>query len=113
MMTSLHLCFAFLASTLAASVAAPQVQQDASIVVNAKQVLAPVNRLVFGQNVEAADGAYIFSSNTTDTNAINTASGFWDPATGAPDSEVLKQSKAVGTGVLRYPGGCLVHNFDW
>jgi alpha-N-arabinofuranosidase len=114
MMTSLHLRFAFLASTLAASsVAAAQSQQDAGIVVNARQILAPVNRLVFGQNVESADGAYIFSSNTTDTNAINTASGFWDPATRAPDSEVLNQSRAVGTSVLRYPGGCLVHNFDW
>ena len=117
--TRSHLRFAFLALTLAACSLLPlQSQQDANIqdaniTVNAGQILAPVNRLVFGQNIEAADNAYIFSSNTTDMNAINMGEGFWDPATGAPVAEVVNQSKAVGMSILRYPGGCLAHNFDW
>jgi alpha-N-arabinofuranosidase len=110
----LHFRFAFLASTLAAGSLLPlHAQQAASIVVNAGEPLGPVNRLVFGQNIEAADNAYIFSSNTTDMNGINRGEGFWDPAKGAPVPQVVEQSKAVGMSTLRYPGGCLAHNFDW
>jgi alpha-N-arabinofuranosidase len=88
-------------------------QQAASIIVNAGQTVAPVNHLVFGQNIEAGDNARIFSSDTTDMKLIQTGNGFWDPAQGAPVPEVLNLSKAVGMSVLRYPGGCLAHNFDW
>jgi len=107
-------CNSFFAAVLAAtSLVALQAQESANITVNASQILAPVNRLVFGQNVEAADNARIFSSDTTDMSLIQRADGFWDPSMGTPVSEVVNQSKAVGTSMLRYPGGCLVHNFDW
>jgi hypothetical protein len=53
----------FLVATLALGSVLPlRAQQAGSIVVNASQVVAPVNRLVFGQNIEAADNARIFSS---------------------------------------------------
>jgi len=107
-----HLRFIFLLG-LAASWVPLHAQQAAEITVNAGQVLGPVNRLVFGQNIEAADNAHIFSSDTTDLNLIQRGEGFWDPARKAPVPEVLNQSKAVNMSLLRYPGGCLVHNFDW
>jgi alpha-N-arabinofuranosidase len=88
-------------------------QQSEDIIVDATRVLGPVNRLVFGQNLDAADNAHIFSSDTTDPNLIQGADGFWDPAKGAPVPQVVAQSKAVGMSMLRYPGGCLAHNFDW
>lgn len=88
-------------------------QRPATILVDARQVVAPVNRLVFGHNAEAADNAHIFSSDTTDLNLIQRGDGFWDPATGAPVADVVKESKSVGISTLRYPGGCLAHNFDW
>jgi alpha-N-arabinofuranosidase len=88
-------------------------QQTADIVVNASQKLGPVNPLVFGQNINAADNAHIFSSETTDLNLIQRGDGFWDPDKGAPVSEVVNQSRAVKMSMLRYPGGCLAHNFDW
>jgi alpha-L-arabinofuranosidase len=110
----IHFRFAFLVSALAAGSLLPlHAQQAASIVVKAGEVLGPVNRLVFGQNVEAGDNAHIFSSDTTDLNLIQTGEGFWDPSKGAPVPEIVNQSKAVGISVLRYPGGCLAHNFDW
>jgi alpha-N-arabinofuranosidase len=106
--------FALLALALAAGSLLPlQAQQAAKIVVNASHVLAPVNRLVFGQNIEAGDNARIFSSDTTDPNLIQRGDGFWDPVKRAPIPEVVTQCKAVGMSVLRYPGGCLAHNFDW
>jgi alpha-L-arabinofuranosidase len=88
-------------------------QQSGSIIVDANQIIGPVNRLVFGQNIDAADNAHMWSSNTTDPNLIQRGDGFWDPAARAPVPEVVSQSKAVGTSMLRYPGGCLAHNFDW
>lgn len=102
-----------LSALTASSLLSLRAQQSATINVDASQVLAPVNRLVFGHNAEAADNSHIFSSNTTDLNLIQRGEGFWDPTTGAPVPEVVKQSKSVGMSMLRYPGGCLAHNFDW
>jgi len=104
---------ALLVSTMALGCLLPLNAQTADIVINASQVLGPVNRLVFGQNIVAADSARIFSSDTTDMNLIQRGDGFWDSDTGTPAAEVVAQSKAVGTSVLRYPGGCYAHNFDW
>jgi alpha-L-arabinofuranosidase len=105
---------ALLISALAAGSLLPlHSQQTASIVVKAGETLGPVNRLVFGQNIEAGDNARIFSSNTTNQDLIQTGEGFWDPTKGAPAPEIVNQCEAVGMSVLRYPGGCLAHNFDW
>ena len=109
-----RLRFAFLVSALVSSSRLPvHAQQSANIIVNANQILAPVNRLVFGQNLEAADNAHMWSSDTTDLDLIQSGDGFWDPAKGAPVQEVVNQSKALNMSVLRYPGGCLAHNYDW
>ncbi len=97
----------------ASSLLTLQAQQSANITVQANQVLAPVNRLIFGQNIDAADNAYIFSSNTTDPNLIQRGDGIWDPATNEPVPDILSKSKAIGMSMLRYPGGCLTHNYDW
>lgn len=88
-------------------------QQTATIEVNTGRSLGPVNHLIFGQNIEAADNAYIFSSDKTDLNLIQSGNGVWDPAANAPVTDVLNYSKAVKMSVLRYPGGCYAHNFDW
>jgi alpha-N-arabinofuranosidase len=96
----------------------PAFAQDSSstpavISVDASTSPGPVNRLVFGQNVEAADNARIFSSNTTDPDLIGSALGFWDPDAKAPAPEILDLARQVGTALLRYPGGSMVHNYDW
>ncbi len=88
-------------------------QQNALITVDTRHSPGPVNRLIFGNNINAADNARIFSSDTTDPNLIQRGDGFWNPDTGAPVPAVLQFSKAIGMSMLRYPGGCLVHNYDW
>jgi alpha-L-arabinofuranosidase len=105
------LCAAIaLASAFALSLPA---QQTAQIDVFPRQILGPVNRLVFGQNIEAGDNARIFSQDTTNMDLIRTGTGLWDPINARPVPEVVNQSRAVNTSILRYPGGCLAHNFDW
>src|ERR1700682_1686793 len=113
MIKPFRISFVFLVSTFATSLLPLQPAQSGNIVVITNQIIGPVNRLVLGQNIEAADNAHIFSSDTTDTDLIQTGDGFWDPAKATPVPYVLSQSKAVGMSVLRYPGGCLIHNFDW
>jgi alpha-L-arabinofuranosidase len=88
-------------------------QDAATIIVNTNQGLGPVNRLVLGQNINAADNAYLWSSDTTDPNLIQRGDGFWDPTERRSVPLVVDESKAVGMSTLRYPGGCMAHNFDW
>lgn len=71
-----------------------------------------VNRLVFGHNIEAGNGKDIFSSKK-DTNDPRAGRGAWDVEGRKPIADTVAWSKAIGMGMLRYPGGCLTHNFDW
>ncbi len=98
---------------LRAAQTAGSAQTTGSIDVDVNGPVAPVNHLVFGHNIEAADNAFIFSSNSTDPDLIQRGGGFWDPTKGAPAASILNESKSVAMSVLRYPGGCLAHNFDW
>jgi alpha-N-arabinofuranosidase len=85
---------------------------EASISVNAVEMKGPVNPFVFGHNIEAADGAGIFSG--TVRNSLLAGTGVWDPKTKEPNPAVMARMKNdLRTGMLRYPGGCLAHNFDW
>lgn len=80
------------------------------LTVDVTQALGPVNRLVFGHNLEAADAYGVFAPKHTPT---DTGAGVWDPQARAPLPEALPYAQAIGMPVLRYPGGCLVHGFDW
>ncbi|HEX2949183.1 MAG TPA: alpha-L-arabinofuranosidase C-terminal domain-containing protein [Armatimonadota bacterium] len=83
----------------------------ATITVDANHVIGPVNPLVFGHNVEAADSFAIHSPNHA-YGAIR-ADGLWDPTKNVLAPEMLEMSKEIGTTMMRYPGGCLVNNFNW
>jgi len=85
----------------------------ASITIDAASSPGPVNRLVFGTNINSADTARIFSSDKTDLDCIGTAGGFWDPARRAPVQAVIDRFREGGVTLLRYPGGSLVANYDW
>lgn len=86
--------------------------ETARVTVDAGRVLGPVNPLVFGHGVVAADSQFIF---TPRSNPIpgRTGGGVWDPAARRPVPEVVDAARAIGMQMVRYPGGCLGHNFDW
>ncbi len=90
---------------------------EARIEVDASKSLGPVNRHVFGHNVEAADGRGIFGEKPGaakfDTLGTKCAQGYWNPELKSSNPEIVAITKELGVGMLRYPGGCLVHNFDW
>ena len=84
----------------------------AGIRVFADSTLGGVNPLVFGQNVEAADPFMIFGPNHGYVQS-RTGDGLWDPVRRGPASGVPVLARDIGMKMLRYPGGCLAHNFKW
>ena len=86
--------------------------ESGQINVDASKKLGPVNRLVFGHNMEAADGAGIFGPIGQPYASVD-GEGTWDDARRQPDRAAVDVAREVGLTVLRYPGGCQVHNFDW
>ena len=73
----------------------------------------PVNPYIFGQNIEATTGQYIFSKKPTPLDVLADGNGLWDPEKKAPVPAVIDAFKAARVGMIRYPGGCLVHGYDW
>ncbi|MDR1282684.1 MAG: carbohydrate-binding protein CenC, partial [Opitutaceae bacterium] len=99
-------------STLAAPRLAgePAPAPEAQITVDAAKITGPVNRLIFGHNIEAADPYGIFSDQHRPS---NTGHGFWDPRTRTFVARAIAAAEAVNIGALRYPGGSLANNHDW
>ncbi len=91
----------------------PQVK----ITVEAGKVVAAVNPLGFGNNMEAADGRGIFGEKhdapTFNLNGVKFGQGFWDPVKNAPQPKTTAEAAPLRIGMMRYPGGCLAHNFNW
>lgn len=86
--------------------------QPALITVDVSRVLGPVKPMVFGHSLEAADPYLIFGSNHNYSDT-RTGEGFWNPDKASPVPASVAVAKSVRTGLLRYPGGCLVHGFRW
>ena len=92
--------------------AAQQGTGGATITINAAHRLGPVNRLVFGDNVEAGDSKHVFGD-TTNLLPLHTGTGFWDDQALRPVPFVVARMKEIGLTVLRYPGGSLANTYDW
>jgi len=91
--------------------------KTALVSVDASKSLGPVNRMAFGNNMEAADGRGIFGEKVGaakyDIGGIKFGQGYWNPETKSSNPEIVAATKDIGIGMMRYPGGCLAHNFDW
>ena len=91
--------------------AAPEITVDAS------HPLGPVKKYLFGHNIEAGDPRGIFTdtfnAKTFDTQYIRTGHGFWNPDAQKINQQVVAEAKQIHLTMLRYPGGCIVANYDW
>ena len=74
-----------------------------TIVVDASSSIGPVNRNLFGHNIEAAGRI----------NNIKYGQGLWNAETRRSNPAIVDAVKKLGIGMMRYPGGCYVHSFDW
>ena len=108
----LGLCLAAAALAVGTAAQAQQSVGSAVITVNAAHPLGPVNRLVFGDNIEAADSRHVYGD-TTNLLPLHTGTGFWDDEARRPNPYVVERMKEVGLSTLRYPGGSLANLYDW
>ena len=98
-------------ATTASHAASPL--SPAQITVDATKVVAPVNRYVFGQAVEAADSAGIFKGSVTQPTQLQSGNGFWNWETSKPVASIVQKCHQVNVTMMRYPGGSLANNYDW
>ncbi len=99
----------FLGLTLAA--------EEVTVTVDAAKDRGPVRELVFGHNIECGDSRGVFSlpadAPTPRPFEVTWGQGYWDPVNNRPNPAVVEIMKQLPYGALRYPGGCLAHNFRW
>ncbi|EIQ02129.1 alpha-L-arabinofuranosidase [Opitutaceae bacterium TAV1] len=105
-----HRPLARLALSAALAAAPVYAAPDARITIDAARERGPVNPLVFGQNIEAGDAFGIFVDHHTRS---DNAQGLWNPDTRDFQPGMIALADALRMGTVRYPGGCLVHNFNW
>lgn len=85
---------------------------EASVKVDFAKVQGKVPSYILGQNTEAGDSFGIFGKDHN-YEPSKTGTGLWDPTKAQPKSYMLKAAKQVGMSMLRFPGGCLAHNYNW
>ncbi|WP_303055241.1 hypothetical protein [Victivallis vadensis] len=75
------------------------------------------NPLILGQNLEAADTRGIFGppvgAAKWPLQGVKYGQGLWNPTAQQPADGSFGLAESLNSGMLRYPGGCLVHNFNW
>ncbi len=99
--------------TACLALASANAAAETEIIVDAAKSPGPVQRHVFGHNMESADSRGIFDVPFSAPPHAVSGQGFWDSAARKPYPAVVAQTKALGIGMMRYPGGCLAHNYDW
>ncbi len=87
--------------------------ENASISVDCNRITGKVNRKVMGQFIEGADGQYIWANDTPNMEIRNNGDGAWLSGKECPDPQVVKLMAALKPGVIRYPGGSEVKNWNW
>ncbi|MBX6422904.1 alpha-L-arabinofuranosidase C-terminal domain-containing protein [Thermosulfurimonas sp. F29] len=101
--------FIFLLSSLPA-------QPVAEITVNFEEV-GIVNPYVFGQGILGFDRCLIVKKKkkfcVNDGRFTNFGAGVWDPLLRRPDPVLVDLAKKIKVSVLRFPGGCGTHHYDW
>jgi alpha-L-arabinofuranosidase len=86
--------------------------QSATVTIDLSRETGRLNPLLFGHNIEAGDPQFIFGDSSNPIPG-QTGTGVWNPKTGQPVAAVLENGKGLGVKLLRFPGGCLVHNYRW
>jgi len=81
------------------------------------QEIGKVNPYIFGQHILAYDLCTTRRKNwkfcINDGRFTNFGAGVWDPLLKKPNSELLQLAKKIKVSVLRFPGGCGAHHYDW
>ncbi|MDD4938640.1 MAG: alpha-L-arabinofuranosidase C-terminal domain-containing protein [Candidatus Omnitrophica bacterium] len=77
------------------------------------QEKGPVNKNIFGVNLTGYDPGSYKRMKTGYAGHSNFGSGIWDPDAKAPAREAMSLIRKAGATVLRFPGGCGAHHYNW
>ncbi|MDD5065734.1 MAG: alpha-L-arabinofuranosidase C-terminal domain-containing protein [bacterium] len=85
------------------------------ITVDCTKSIGEVNKYIFGNNVLAHDPA--FSSKEPWAKNFHGyreyGAGLWNPVRMEPVSNVMQLGKEAGISIMRFPGGCGSHGYEW
>jgi len=92
------------------------VPKKANIIVNFKKI-KKISPYIFGNNILAFDPCRKKRENwkncSNDGWQTNWGGGFWTPKLKKPNSLLVNLAKEIKTSVLRFPGGCGTHLYNW
>ena len=83
-------------------------KEENIIVVWCDREIGEVNKKVFGNNFLGYD-----NSPPKNPQYANFGAGIWDGKFGEPVDEPIKLAKEAGVKVVRFPGGCGAHLYNW
>lgn len=87
--------------------------EEAVIVIDTSADEGLVNKKIFGSNLLGYDPALYKKNRKHYYGHSDYGAGIWDPERGGPNKEAVRLAKEAGISVLRFPGGCGSHNYDW
>jgi alpha-N-arabinofuranosidase len=85
----------------------------ATITVDVAQTNGTVNKRIFGNNIIAYDPNTYENWGREYYGLSDYGAGIWDPKREACVKEVIKLAKDAGVSVMRFPGGCGTHHYNW
>ncbi|MBN2144931.1 MAG: hypothetical protein JW774_09935 [Candidatus Aureabacteria bacterium] len=83
------------------------------ITVYCGKTLATVNPNIFGNNLLGYDPSTYEDWTEEFYGYSDYGAGIWDPVSARPNADVIDLMKKAGFRVLRFPGGCGSHTYDW
>jgi len=87
--------------------------QDAAIMIDGSSNRGLVNKKIFGNNLLGYDPGSYRKNKKRYSGHSDYGAGIWDPDKRSPNIEVVHLAKEAGITVLRFPGGCGSHNYNW
>jgi alpha-N-arabinofuranosidase len=91
----------------------PLLARDNVITIYCNKKIGEVNDKVFGNNFIAYDPATYENFNGEYYGYSDYGAGIWDPKTKMPVKEVMDLAKESGMSIIRFPGGCGTHRYEW
>ncbi len=88
-------------------------KEENIIVVWCDKEIGEVNKKVFGNNFLGFDVSYHKGKAIHHYGHCNYGAGLWDGKFGEPVDEPIKLAKEAGVKVVRFPGGCGAHLYNW
>lgn len=87
--------------------------QESKVDLYPKKEIGKVDRKIFGNNLIAYDPSTYEDWAKDYRGYSDYGSGIWDPRSKQCVKQVVDLAKNIGVSVLRFPGGCGAHRYNW